>query len=75
MGVIGDYIKQRMYEECIKVDGLEAQVIEGIRDRASEWGLKVTRFWLTDLAQHRVYRLMTQDTPTVVLPEESADYD
>jgi regulator of protease activity HflC (stomatin/prohibitin superfamily) len=75
MGIIGDYIKQRMYEECIKVDGLEAQVIEGIRDRASEWGLKITRFWLTDLAQHRVYRLMTQDTPTVVLPEESADYD
>jgi len=75
MGIIGDYIKQRSYQDCIKLNGLEGKVIGGIRDRASDWGLKVTRFWITDLAQHRVYRLMTQDTPTMVLPKESTDYD
>ena len=72
MGVIGNYVKQRAYQDCIKQNGFEQEVIERIRDRASEWGLKVSRFWITDLARHHVYRLMTQDTPAVVLPKETA---
>jgi regulator of protease activity HflC (stomatin/prohibitin superfamily) len=75
MGIIGQYIKQRTYEECIKLDGLEHQVIEGIRNRAIDWGLKVTKFWVTDLAQHHVYRLMTQDTPVKVVPREAPNYE
>lgn len=75
MGIIGDFIKQRTYAQCIKLDGLEATVIEGIRERASEWGLRVTRFWVTDMAQHRVYRLMTQDTPGAILPEETVGHE
>ncbi len=55
------------------MDGLEREVMDGIRDRAKDWGLKVTKFWITDLAEHRVFRLMTQDTPTTVLPEEFSD--
>ena len=73
MGVIGNYAKQRTYGDCIKLDGFEQEVIEGIRNRASEWGLKVTRFWITDLAKHHVYRLMTQDTPAIILPKDTTD--
>lgn len=70
MGIIADYIKQRAYQDCIKLNGLEAQIVESIKDRASDWGLDITRLWITDLAEHHVYRLMTQDTPTMLLPEE-----
>jgi regulator of protease activity HflC (stomatin/prohibitin superfamily) len=73
MGIIGNYIKQRTYRDCIKLDGLEKEVVKGIRKKASDWGLKVIRFWITDMAQHRVYRLMTQDTPTMILPEEPVE--
>ncbi|MHC4152424.1 MAG: SPFH domain-containing protein [Planctomycetota bacterium] len=75
MGIIGVFIKERTYQDCIKVNGLEGKVIEGIKDRAEEWGLKVKRFWITDMARHRVYRLMTHDSPQVVLPEEKSDFD
>ncbi len=52
------------------MDGLEREVMDGIKDIAKDWGLKVTKFWITDLAEHRVFRLMIQDTPATVLPEE-----
>jgi regulator of protease activity HflC (stomatin/prohibitin superfamily) len=69
MGVIGNYIKQRTYQDCIRPRELEQEVIEGIKTMAGEWGLKVTRFWITDLAQHRVFRLMSHDSPKMILPE------
>lgn len=71
MGIIANYVKQRSYQDCIKIDGLEQEVIDRIKDRAGDWGLKVTKFWITDLAEHRVYRLMTQDSPAVILPEDT----
>ena len=72
MGIVGDYVKQRTYNDCIKLNGFAKDVVEGIRDKAGEWGLEVMRFWVTDLAQHQVYRLMTQDTPAMILPKEGA---
>ena len=75
MGVVANYVKSQLYEDCIELNGFEENVIAEIRDKAHEWGLGVTRFWVTDLAQHKVYRLMTQDTPSAIVPEEPGDYD
>lgn len=74
MGVIANYVKGRSYQDCIKLNGLEQEIVKEIKNKACEWGLEVTTFWVTDLAEHKVYRLMTQDTPTAVIPEDS-DYD
>jgi len=69
MGIIADFVMTHTFDECIKSDQLKKEVTDGIRHRATDWGLRIRKFYLTDLAEHQVHRVMTQDQPqTNILP-------
>lgn len=46
------------------------EVCEEVSDKAEEWGIEILGFWLTDFAEHKVYRIMTTDAPTTVIAED-----
>lgn len=70
MGIISEYVNERTMADCLDIKSLQRAVLSGIRDAARGWGLKIHRFYLTDLVEHRAYRIMTTDAPTIVLPVE-----
>ena len=63
MGTIAHYLNRKDYVECTDIGGLEAEVLKALRKRVQDWGLYITKFWITDFAKHKVYRLMLKDVP------------
>ncbi len=70
MGTISHYLNRKILTECQQIGELEKEVLRGLRGRVEDWGLFVSKFWITDLAEHKVYRIMSHDTPVVMLDEE-----
>lgn len=62
MGVIGEYICGSRSEECRPVD-ICREVQDALEVDAEKWGLEILDFWLTDFAEHKVYRIMSHDIP------------
>jgi regulator of protease activity HflC (stomatin/prohibitin superfamily) len=58
-GTMTRYINPRTLEECRQIEPLEQEIVRGIRNRAGEWGLKIRRFYITDLVEHKAIRIMT----------------
>lgn len=71
MGTIAHYLNRKIYADCTDIGGLESEVLKALRRKVEDWGLYITKFWITDFAEHKVYRIMTHDTPvSLLLPEE-----
>lgn len=71
MGTIAHYLNRKNYADCMDIAGLEREVLSALRKKVEDWGLYITKFWITDFAEHKVYRIMTHDTPvSLLLPEE-----
>ena len=66
MSALGEYVSLSpdlaYFEIC-------EEVRENVSIEAEDWGIEVLGFWLTDYAEHKVYRIMTLDAPIAVLDE------
>jgi regulator of protease activity HflC (stomatin/prohibitin superfamily) len=62
-GTITRYINSRTLEHCREVDDLEKEISKGVRMRSKEWGLRIRRFFITDLVEHKAIRIMTGAAP------------
>lgn len=68
MGITAHFVAEREYHECELID-LEEQICAGIREACESWGLDVRRVYLTDFVEHKVYRVMSDDAPSLI-PED-----
>lgn len=68
MGTIAHYLNKKNYADCAEISDLVAEVLRALRRKVEDWGLCVSKFWITDFAEHKVYRVMTHDTPISILP-------
>jgi regulator of protease activity HflC (stomatin/prohibitin superfamily) len=59
LGIILEYVSKRSLDDCMSIDNLRAEILKGIRDAASGWGLKIERVYITDLDKARNIRLLT----------------
>lgn len=62
MGIISTYISD-IEGDAIDKAKLELEVVRKVRIRAKDWGLRITKFWITDLVEHKCFRIMTHDSP------------
>jgi len=70
MALICHYLNRQSLKTC-GISDLEKDVLRGLRVRVDDWGLCISKFWVTDFAEHKVYRIMAHDTPvSLFLPEE-----
>ncbi len=58
LGIIFDFVHGRRLEECGDVGVLKAEILKGIKEAATGWGLKIERIYITDLDKTRNIRLL-----------------
>ena len=58
LGVLARYVAAHTYDECREVGALEKEVLSGVRDAASGWGLRIMRCYLTDMCESRCIRVV-----------------
>lgn len=59
LGIIFDFFHKQTLVECMDIDALKTEVLRGLRDAASGWGLKIEKIYITDLDKARNIRLLT----------------
>ena len=72
-GTMSRYVNAKSLAECRDLEALEKEIVSGIRKRATEWGLKIRKFYITDLATHQAIRIMKGgDSDVIVLPGDDS---
>lgn len=74
LGIIGDYASKKTITECNDRTALAKEILEGVREAASGWGLKIIKVYITDLGTTQNIRIIgsAQTTP-IVLSLESGE--
>lgn len=62
MGVLAEQVSALTFPECDR-GHIEEVTIGEMKERCDRWGVLLSRVWITDIAKHRVFRLLTTDTP------------
>ena len=63
MGLIAYYISNHQGSDCSH-DAIQAGVLPSLREIAEDWGLEVSHLYVTDLCQHKAYRLLHDSNPS-----------
>lgn len=58
LGIIFDFVHNRKLNECQNIETLKTEILKGIKDAATGWGLKIERVYITDLDKTRNIRLL-----------------
>jgi len=73
LGILAHYVNQRKYADCRKVAGIVEEIKLGIREKATDkWGVQILDVWITDIAIHKVIRVLG-DGGVVPMEEEEED--
>lgn len=59
LGIILEFVKNKTSALCHDTDLLKQEILKGIRDAASGWGLKIDKVYITDFDKSRNLRLLT----------------
>ena len=70
LAMIAKYAVTHTFKELTELSKLEKEVLKDSRKKAKEWGLYISKFWLTDVVEHKVYRIMGEAQTTVPVEEE-----
>jgi len=65
LGVVTRFVSRKQKEELHDIDALSKEVLQGTREEAAGWGLKIMKVMITDIGTSRNLRVIG-DTNTVV---------
>jgi len=65
LGIILEFVKRRSLDECMNIEELKGEILKGIREAATGWGLKIEKIYITDLDKARNIRLLTNKTTSL----------
>lgn len=68
LGIIGNYASKRTLIECNDREALAKEILEGVREAAAGWGLKIIKVYISDLGTTQNIRVIsnTQSAPVVL---------
>jgi len=58
LGIITEFVVSRTKEECKEILDLKDEVLKGLREEASGWGLKIMKVAITDLGDTKNIRII-----------------
>lgn len=58
LGIIGDYASKKTIAECNDRAALAREILEGVREAAVGWGLKIIKVYITDLGTTQNIRII-----------------
>lgn len=74
LGVLLHYFSKRTFDACFEVDEIVGELQKGLAEQAARsWGLKLERIQLTDLADAKVIRLITDGGERGAVPLEEEE--
>ena len=59
LGIISDFVQSKRLEDMKDTSNLKREILEGIRESAQGWGLKIEKIYITDFDKARNIRLLT----------------
>lgn len=62
LGLVLEFINERTFEECKAAKNIKGEVLKRVRDHVTDWGLKIKSVFITDLTEHTVYRILSEDS-------------
>ncbi len=68
LGIILEYVGKREVSECTDPAGLADEILKGVREQASGWGVKVMEVKITDWGTTRNLRVIMNDSSSAVVP-------
>jgi len=60
LGIILEFVAKRTLKECEDIHALKAEILEGVKNAAGNWGLKIQRIFITDFGDARNIRLLKE---------------
>jgi regulator of protease activity HflC (stomatin/prohibitin superfamily) len=69
ISVIAERISKTAYTD-LQIDDVEQDVQDSLEVESAGWGLEILSVWLTDFAQCKVYRIMTDEAAAPVIVED-----
>lgn len=67
--LIAEYVTSSTNEDCTR-ESIQKAVKRRLKDSARKWGINIRRFGITDLAEHKVYRILSNSSEILPEPEE-----
>jgi regulator of protease activity HflC (stomatin/prohibitin superfamily) len=58
LGIILKFVSKHTFSECKDTNGLQEEILKGIREEAQGWGLKIEKVFITDMGKTRNIRLL-----------------
>ena len=71
LGIVAEYINEHDYNDCI-IKGIREEILKGIREAATGWGLKIMKMYVTDFGTTWNLRLLT-NRPIETILEDSGE--
>lgn len=71
LGIIETFVEKKTLDECLDLDQLRREILEGIRESANIWGMKIMKIYITDKGSVRNIRVI--GSPGVFPVEEFTD--
>lgn len=68
LGIILEYIGEREVIECTNPARLAEEILKGVREQASGWGVKVMEVKITDWGTTQNLRVIMNDSSSVIIP-------
>ncbi len=68
LGIILEYIGKREVAECTNPRGLAEEILKGVREQATGWGVKVMEVKITDWGTTQNLRVIMNDPSTAIVP-------
>ena len=68
LGIILEYVGKREVAECTNPAGLAEEILKGVREQASGWGVKVMEVKITDWGTTQNLRVIMNDSTSAIVP-------
>ncbi len=62
LGIITKFVTSKTKQDCMDITALEDEILKGLREEASGWGLKIMKIAITDFGDTKNIRIIGDST-------------
>jgi len=69
LGIITEFVTSKTKQDCMNISALKDEILRGLREEASGWGLKIMKIAITDFGDTKNIRIVGDSFQNKVLAE------
>ncbi len=75
LGTITEFVTSKTKQECMDITALKDEILKGLREEASGWGLKIMKIAITDFGDITNIRVIGDNSQKLILTEAMVEND